>query len=313
LDSQWTCGARDGNIAIAFACAPRPHDRSSYVSESANQMIKLRNFTLVLLLTACLYAQTPASDESVWKQYFAWYQEGDSQMNTPQKYYAKLIAEGMSETQAQERMALLKKLSAQHRSDYVASFFDRMYTAPVAEFNTEPNAFLVSMTANLKPGTALDVEMGQGRNALYLASKGWEVTGFDIAEKGLEVARAEAAKRSLHVTALKSSFEDFDFGHDQWDLIVFSYAWAPLTDPALVERVRAALKPNGVVMIEHPAEDPVKPSAQSAAPRDPTDEINALVNVWTAGFRILRYEDTQDTWDWRVRKARVLRLFAQKW
>jgi chemotaxis protein methyltransferase CheR len=276
-------------------------------------MIKVRIFVFSMIFTACFYAQAQASDESVWKQYFAWYQEGDSHLNTPQKYYAKLIADGMSETQADERMELLKKLSAQHQADFVALYFDRMYTAPVAPFNTEPNAFLVNMTTNLKPGTALDVEMGQGRNTLYLASKGWNATGFDIAEKGLDVARAEAAKRKLHINAVKSTYEDFDFGHQQWDLIVFSYAWVPLSDPALVERVRAALKPNGVVMIEHPAEAPSMSAAQNGTSRNPTDEINALVNVWTTGFRILRYEDTEDQWDWRIRKARVLRLFAQKW
>jgi 2-polyprenyl-3-methyl-5-hydroxy-6-metoxy-1,4-benzoquinol methylase len=219
----------------------------------------------------------------------------------------------MSDEQAAERMALLRKLAVTHQSELVALSFDRMYTAPVAPFNTEPNAFLVSMTANLQPGTALDVEMGQGRNAIYLASKGWKATGFDIAEKGLEVAQAEAAKRGLHITTVKSSYEDFDFGHEQWDLIVFSYAWVPLSDPALVERARAALKPNGVVVIEHPAEEAVKGQAQSGARRSPTDEINALVSAWSAGFRILRYEDTEDTWDWRIRKARVLRLYAQKW
>jgi 2-polyprenyl-3-methyl-5-hydroxy-6-metoxy-1,4-benzoquinol methylase len=276
-------------------------------------MIKVRNFAIVLFLAACLYAQAPANDELVWKQYFTWYQEGDPSSKTAQKYYEKLIADGMPEAQAYERIALLQKLSSQHKTDFVGLFFDRMYKAPVAPFNTEPNAFLVSMTANLKPGAALDVEMGQGRNTLYLASKGWQATGFDIAEKGLDVARTEAAKRNLHITAIKSSLEDFDFGHEQWDLIVFSYAWAPLTDAALVERVRAALKPNGMVIIEHPAENPPKQSAQSAAPHDPTDEINALVSAWKTGFRILRYEDTEDQWDWRIRKARVLRLFAQKW
>jgi 2-polyprenyl-3-methyl-5-hydroxy-6-metoxy-1,4-benzoquinol methylase len=276
-------------------------------------MNTVRNFVLVLFLTTCLYAQTPASDQAVWKQYFTWYQEGDPSLNTPQKYYEKLMAEGMTEAQAAERMKLLQKLSLQHRSDLVGLFFDRMYTASEAPFNTEPNAFLVRMTANLKPGAALDVEMGQGRNALYLASKGWQTTGFDIAEKGLEMARVEAAKRNLHINAIKSSLEDFDFGHEQWDLIVFSYAWAPLSDPVLVERVRAALKPNGIVLIEHPAENPPKLSDQNAAPHDPTDEINALVSAWSTGFRILRYEDTEDQWDWRIRKARVLRLFAQKW
>ncbi len=276
-------------------------------------MITVRTFALTLLLTCCLYAQAPAGEDAIWKQYFTWLQEGDPQTRTPQAYRDKLVAEGMPEAQADERMTLLHQLSTQHELDFVELFFDRAYTAPEPLFNTEPNAFLVSMTANLKPGTALDVAMGQGRNALYLAAKGWQVTGFDIAEKGLDVAQAEAAKRGLHITTVKSGYEEFDFGHEKWDLVVFSYAWAPLTDPALVERVRASLKPHGLVVIEHPAEDPPALEAQSAEQHDPTDEINALVKAWGAGFRILHYEDTEGQWDWRVRKARVLRMVAQKW
>jgi len=273
----------------------------------------VRTFALALLLAGGLSAQAPASDDSIWKQYFAWFQEGDPNANTPQRYRAKLIAEGLTEAQADERLGVLRNLSAQHRSDFVALFFDRFYTAPVAAFNTQPNAFLVSMTTDLKPGTALDVAMGQGRNALYLAAKGWQVTGFDIAEKGLEAAQTAATQRGLHITTVKSSYQDFDFGHEKWDLIVFSYAWVPLADPALIERVHAALKPGGLVVIEHPAEDPLKPMAQREGPSDPTDDINTLVRVWTAGFRILRYEDTEDQWDWRIRRARVLRLLAEKW
>jgi hypothetical protein len=132
----------------------------------------VRTFALALLLAGGLSAQAPASDDSIWKQYFAWFQEGDPNANTPQRYRAKLIAEGLTEAQADERLGVLRNLSAQHRSDFVALFFDRFYTAPVAAFNTQPNAFLVSMTTDLKPGTALDVAMGQGRNALYLAAKG---------------------------------------------------------------------------------------------------------------------------------------------
>jgi 2-polyprenyl-3-methyl-5-hydroxy-6-metoxy-1,4-benzoquinol methylase len=273
----------------------------------------VRTFALALLLAGGLSAQAPASDDSIWKQYFAWFQEGDPNANTPQRYRAKLIAEGLTEAQADERLGVLRNLSAQHRSDFVALFFDRFYTAPVAAFNTQPNAFLVSMTTDLKPGTALDVAMGQGRNALYLAAKGWQVTGFDIAEKGLEAAQTAATQRGLHITTVKSSYQDFDFGHEKWDLIVFSYAWVPLADPALIERVHAASKPGGLVVIEHPAEDPLKPMAQREGPSDPTDDINTLVRVWTAGFRILRYEDTEDVWDWRIRKARILRLLAEKW
>ena len=160
------------------------------------------------------------------------------------------------------------------------------------------------MTAGLKPGTALDAAMGQGQNAIYLASKGWQVTGFDIAEKGLELAQAEAERRGLHITTVKSSHTDFDFGHELWDLVVFSYAWAPLLAPEFVNRVRESMKPGGLVLIEQPAEEP-------AGSRDPIDEVNALLKAW-GGFRILRHEDTLGQWDWRIRKARVLRLLAQK-
>jgi 2-polyprenyl-3-methyl-5-hydroxy-6-metoxy-1,4-benzoquinol methylase len=275
--------------------------------------ITLPTFVLALLLAGGLSAQAPASDDLIWKQYFAWFQQGDPGSNTLEQYHAELIAEGLPEAQAVQRLELIRKLSAEHRSDFVALFFNRIYTEPVASFNTEPNAFLVSTTAGLKPGTALDVAMGQGRNALYLASKGWRVTGFDIAEKGLEVAQAAAAKRGLHIITVKSGYEGFDFGHAQWDLIVFSYAWVPLADPALAQRVHAALRPGGLVVIEHPAEGPLQPGVQTEGPSDPIDEINSLVKVWTTGFRILRYEDTEDQWDWRPRKARVLRLLAQKW
>ena len=276
-------------------------------------MITVRTFALALLLAGVLPAQPPASDDSIWKQYFAWFQEGDPRTNTYQAYRLKLIAEGLPEAQADERLDRIRKLSAEHQGDYIALNFNRTYAAPVASFNTQPNAFLVSMTADLKPGTALDVAMGQGRNALYLASKGWQVTGFDIAEKGLEAAQAEAAKHGLRIFTVKSSYADFDFGQERWDLIVFSYAWVPLADPALLKRVHSALKPGGLVVIEHPAEDPLKPVAQREWPPEPTDEINTLVRVWTAGFRILRYEDTEDQCDWRNRKARVLRLLARKW
>ncbi len=167
--------------------------------------ITVRSFGLALLLAGALSAQPPMSDDSIWKQYFAWFQEGDPRANTYEAYRARLIADGLPEVQADERLERIRKLTTEHQRDYVALSFNRTYAAPVATFNTQPNAFLVSMTADLKPGTALDVAMGQGRNALYLASKGWQVTGFDIAGKGLESAQAAAARQGLRIDTIKSS------------------------------------------------------------------------------------------------------------
>jgi methylase of polypeptide subunit release factors len=52
----------------------------------------------------------------------------------------------------------------------------------------------VSAVKDVKPGKALVVGMGQGRNAVFLATKGWDFTGFDIAEGGLKAAHENAAK-----------------------------------------------------------------------------------------------------------------------
>lgn len=57
------------------------------------------------------------------------------------------------------------------------------------------NKFLAEIIKGRKPGKALDIGTGEGRNALFLAAQGWEVTGFDISDVGIKLAREEAQKR----------------------------------------------------------------------------------------------------------------------
>src|SRR6266481_4040146 len=84
------------------------------------------------------------------------------------------------------------KLPNAHESDRKA--YDEVYSKSSDMFSAMPNASMVRMLTGRKPGRALDVAMGQGRNALWLASQGWAVTGFDISPVGIEVARKEAEK-----------------------------------------------------------------------------------------------------------------------
>ena len=257
---------------------------------------------------------SPAAEERIWQQFLTWVRTADPRTDFVKLYREKLIADGMTEGAAGERARMIREvLMPKHPRDLVAVNFDRAYMSPDAPFNHKPNAFLVSVSQDLKPGAALDVAMGQGRNALYLASRGWQVTGFDIAEKGLDAAQAEAARLGVKIATVKSAYEDFDFGRERWDLVLFSYAWVPLHDPALAERVRASLRPGGLVVVEAPAEDPLKPANQREWEPTPTDDINTLTKVWSNGFRILHYEDTEAMCDWRNRKARVLRLVVKKW
>jgi methylase of polypeptide subunit release factors len=104
------------------------------------------------------------------------------------QYGEKLRRDGISEKEIDRRIGLIRN----DRPKLEADWWNRSLTAEKPEFNTAPNALLVEVVKDLQPGTALDVGMGEGRNAIYLAQRGWTVTGFDIADRAMEVAKKRA-------------------------------------------------------------------------------------------------------------------------
>jgi SAM-dependent methyltransferase len=111
----------------------------------------------------------------------------------------------------------------------------------------EPAALLVENLSLLpKGGEALDIAMGAGRNALYLASLGFRVTGVDVSAVAVEQCREKAERLSLSIQALVADLERSPFPSNDYDLIVnFYYLQRSLT-PQIV----AALKPGGVLVFE---------------------------------------------------------------
>lgn len=139
----------------------------------------------------------------------------------------------------------------------------------------------------------------QGRNAVYLATHGWNVTGFDVSDVGLRTAERLANSRSVKIKVVLSSDEDFDFGKARWDLIAMIYA----IEKRSVHRIRTALKPGGLVVIE------AGHKSASGAPFE--YESKELLRIFE-GFRILRYEETTDIPDWGKEPIRLVRLIAEK-
>jgi len=175
-----------------------------------------------------------------------------------------------------------------------SSYWNKVYSTGQTIFVHHPTELLVNAMKGRRPGTALDVGMGQGRNSIFLAQQGWEVTGFDPSEEGVRQARERAAKLGLHLRALVVGEEDFDLGEAQWDLIVMTYVRR--VRPADADRFARALRPNGIFVYEN----------------NNVGNQNELLKNFLA-WRILRFEDLDTTSDWHPeRTLRVERLVAEK-
>ena len=275
---------------------------------------------VIAMAAAMLAAAQTADNDRIWREFIDWAKTQPGAGLRVEEYRAKLVASGLTAAQADERAALIPKLyenNPQYRLEAQAIGFNKLYRAPSqTRFTLEPNAFLAATIRDLKPGKALDIAMGQGRNAVYVAAKGWDVTGFDIAEEGLKVANDSAAKAGTRITTVKATFDGFEYGKEQWDLIYFVYTDAPMVDPAYVARICAALKPGGLVLVDRPYRSLTNPEPNWRETEQ--DKVNALVKAWSA-LQIVFYEDTTGYGDWQQtgedrlqHKLRIVRMLGRK-
>jgi SAM-dependent methyltransferase len=216
------------------------------------------------------------------------------------RYTAALQAEGRSQKEAATTIERLRKIGDRAEIER----WNRILTAPKPAFNTAPNGFLVEMIKGLRPGRALDVGMGQGRNTIFLAQQGWDAVGFDPADKAVAAAQEQAKKLGVKITTHVARAEDFDWGDAQWDLIVVSYVGGR----EYVDNVLRALRPGGMVMIEGFHRDATKKQPIGSGVVFDTNELLKLYGA----LRVVRYEDTDGIGDFGLQPVRVVRLLAQK-
>lgn len=111
----------------------------------------------------------------------------------------------------------------------------------------EPAALLVENLSLLpKGGKALDIAMGTGRNALYLASLGFRVTGVDVSAVAVEKCREKAERLGLPIEALVADLERSPLPSNEYDLIVNFY----YLQRSLTAQIVAALRTGGVLVFE---------------------------------------------------------------
>jgi hypothetical protein len=182
-------------------------------------------------------------------------------------------------------------------------------------YGTEPNDFLRETVLGMPRGSALSLAEGEGRNAVWLAEQGYDVSSIEQSEKGVAKMLRLALKRGVVVHPERGDLEDFHIAPNSWDLIVSVFAHTPSTLRRRLHReVVAGLVPGGHFLLE--AYTPAQIANNTGGPKDPDlmptvalleKELDGLV------FEILR-EVERDVVEGALHtgRAHVVQLLARR-
>jgi SAM-dependent methyltransferase len=130
--------------------------------------------------------------------------------------------------------------------------WDERYRHEGFAYGTEPNDFLKEVRDRLpSTGRALCLAEGEGRNAVYLAQQGFEVTAMDGSKVGLEKAKGLASQRGVSIHTVVADLNDFEIEPAAFDAVVL--IWCHLAQPLRSRIHRAAvagLRPGGAFVLE---------------------------------------------------------------
>ena len=128
--------------------------------------------------------------------------------------------------------------------------WDRRYSEPDLLWSATPNRFLVREAAELSPGRGLDLACGEGRNALWLAARGWRVTGVDFSSVAIAKARKRARTDRVDVELVCADLLDYEPERDTHALVLLLYLQLPAEERKLVlGRAARALEPGGTLLL----------------------------------------------------------------
>jgi SAM-dependent methyltransferase len=184
-----------------------------------------------------------------------------------------------------------------------AEFWSDYFRGNNQNFNRKPNLLLTKAIEKVTPGKALDVGMGEGRNAIYLAKLGWEVTGIDRAEGALALARQQAIEQGVKITPILQTAEEFDWNRERWDLVALIYFNAVRQN---IAKVRESLRPGGLVVVE------AFLAPTGSLGRGVEYEPGELRKLFTDGFEIISYEEAEGIADYGQKRKQLVRLVGSR-
>lgn len=134
-------------------------------------------------------------------------------------------------------------------SDDMKAAWNEQYATDDYIWKVGPNQFVAAHLADLSPGAAIDLGAGEGRNAVWLATRGWRVTAVDLSPVGLGKADRLAAEHGVSIDTVEADAVAWE-PDEPVDLVVLSYLQIP-TPQRLAALSRAAtwLRPGGTLFV----------------------------------------------------------------
>lgn len=129
--------------------------------------------------------------------------------------------------------------------------WDDRYKTEEFAYGEEPNNYLKEQIEKLETGTILFPAEGEGRNAVFAAKLGWEVSAFDISEEGRNKALKLAEANNVSIDYQVGELEILDFQEEQFDAITLIYAHFPAEIKSEIhQQLDKLLRKNGIIIFE---------------------------------------------------------------
>ncbi len=186
-----------------------------------------------------------------------------------------------------------------HTADPELERWNGRFAAEGFVFGTRPNAFLAAQAPRLAPGMrALCVADGEGRNSVWLAARGLEVTAFDFSPVGLAKAEKLAERSGAKVGYRLSDVDDWDWDAEQYDVVaaIFVQFASPPERQRMFEGMQRALKPGGLLILQGYRPEQIE-YATGGPKRRENMYTEALLRESFAGLEILHLASHDDMVD----------------
>lgn len=199
-------------------------------------------------------------------------------------------------------------------------FWNERYSADEYAYGEEPNAYFKEQLIKLKPGRILLPAEGEGRNAVFAATLGWDVFAFDMSEQGKLKALRLAQKNNVNIKYEVCELENISLEKESFDVIALIYAhFPPAVKSAYYRKLSDYLKKDGTFIMEafarkHAEFQKVNPTAGGPRNLEMLCSLEELESDFT-GFQCIELaeQETELTeGNGHLGKAAVIRFLGRK-